>query len=92
MPASLYMNVAVEVLCQEKDFGFCFFAFFFFPYTGCNMEQGAVRVWETSPSSFTCLLVVIQLLMLGRGWSELNQVLSLAIDTLTGQGQRTQKC
>ena len=56
------------------------------------MEQGAVRVWETSPSSFTCLLVVIQLLMLGRGWSELNQMLSLAIDTLTGQGQRTRKC
>ena len=38
MPASLYMNVAVEVLCQEKDFGFCFFAFFFPLY---RLQHGA---------------------------------------------------
>ena len=39
MPASLYMNVAVEVLCQEKDFGFCFFAFFFFPIQAATWSR-----------------------------------------------------
>lgn len=79
MPASLYTNVAVEVLCQEKYFGFCFFAFFFFLYRLQHGVGCSSCVWETSPSSFTCLLVVIRLLMLGRGWSELNQTLSLPL-------------
>ena len=39
MPASLYMNVAVEVLCQEKDFGFCFFAFFFSPIQAATWSR-----------------------------------------------------
>lgn len=72
MPAPLYTNGAMEVALPKKDCGFCLLPFFFFLYRLQHGPGCSLCVGETSPSLFTCLLVVIQLLMLGRGWSELN--------------------
>ena len=79
---------------KKKTLGFVFCLFFFFFLYRLQHGPGCSScVGETSPSSFTCLLVVTQLLMLGRGWSELNQtpLLPLILSQARDRGSRTAK-
>ena len=52
MPAPLYTNGAMEVALPRKREWVLFFGFFF-SYTGCNMDQGAVCVCGRHPQVYS---------------------------------------
>lgn len=90
VPAPLYMNVAMEVALPRKRLWVLFLLFF--SYTGCNMDQSAVRVWGDIPK-------FIHLFISCYSTSDARQRLvraepdTIAVtDTLTGQGQRIPNC